>query len=272
MVNNPVSSVWHSPGRDDAEMINACLETIPAPNGSACKPLVFFRADDIGAPGIRFTRMMKLFTRNRIPLCLATVPAWLTKPRWKSLLAQAGPHPDLWCWHQHGWRHANHEPSGKKGEFGHSRNQRDIHADITRGKQRLEAIMGRHFYPAFTPPWNRCSSNALDSLNKSGFRAVSRTPACQPAAPNGLPDIPVSVDLHTRKETDPQAGRKALFAELEQSLAGGLCGIMIHHQRMNEPAFDFLDTLLSSISRCRHIRAVSFRELLAGNLIGYKPR
>ena len=50
--------------------------------------------------------------------------------------------------------------------------------------------------------------------------------------------------------------------DLEQNLTSGLCGIMIHHQRMNEIAFQFLDLLLMTLTRSSDIRVVNFRDLL----------
>jgi peptidoglycan/xylan/chitin deacetylase (PgdA/CDA1 family) len=257
-----VAPIWRKPPHGFAEAAIACLDSNRNNGKSEGTPMIFFRADDIGVPGSRFTRLLQCFRRHRVPLCLAVVPAWLTVRRWESLRKSAGADANLWCWHQHGWRHANHEPSGKKGEFG-GRRRSDIASDITRGRQRLETIMGNHFYPAFTPPWNRCSTSTLDVLRQSGFLAVSRTPNCLPAAPAGLPDLAVSVDLHTRKESDPRHGQRALLEEMRQSLARGLCGIMIHHQRMNDAAFDFLDALLSAVSRRSWLPAVSFREMVA---------
>jgi hypothetical protein len=70
------------------------------------------------------------------------------------------------------------------------------------------------------------------------------------------------VDLHTRKETDAWQGWKTLLEEVDTGLASGLCGFMIHHTRMNEPAFLFLEDLLDFISRCSHIRPVTFNDLI----------
>jgi len=263
LYSKQIASIWRKPQQGFAEAAIARLDSNRSIGKPDRKPMIFFRADDIGAPGGRFTRMLQCFRRHRVPLCLAVVPAWLTARRWESLRKAADADRNLWCWHQHGWRHANHERTGKKGEFGNSRRRSDIASDITRGRQRLETIMGDHFYPAFTPPWNRCSTITLDVLLQSGFKAVSRTPNCSPVPPAGLPDLAVSVDLHTRKESDPRHGQDALLEEMQQSLARGLCGIMIHHQRMNDAAFDFLDALLSAVARRSWLPAVSFREMVA---------
>jgi hypothetical protein len=70
------------------------------------------------------------------------------------------------------------------------------------------------------------------------------------------------VDLHTRKEPDPETARRNLLDELETALGGGFCGIMIHHQRMNGAALDFLDNLLSVLTREPGVRLVHMKDLI----------
>ncbi len=222
---------------------------------------VFFRADDIGVPGKQFQQLMELFIRRRAFLALAVVPTWLTPPRWESLRQTAAPNPDLFCWHHHGWRHMNHETTGKKQEFGGARPPAALRKDLESGKNRLSSLMGNSFHPMFTPPWNRCSAPAMDALAQLGYRALSRSRNAKPPAPEGLPDIQVNVDLHTRKEADPALSMEKLLSELGAALSEGLCGIMIHHQLMNQRAFDFLGRLLSELSDNPRIEITSMAKL-----------
>jgi hypothetical protein len=121
--------------------------------------------------------------------------------------------------------------------------------------------MGRAFYPVFTPPWNRCSLTTLQLLRELEYAAVSRKRDSLPPSPEGLPDFWVDVDLHTRKEPNPQTGWRNLFNELEQGISAGRCGIMIHHQMMNAAAFDFLELLITALTKCRKIQLVNFKDL-----------
>ena len=237
--------------------IDAACERLAGKKGG----VVFFRADDVAVPGRNFARLLKLFAQKRVPLCLAVVPARLTVLRWQSLNAVGRDALARQCWHQHGWRHVNHEPKIKQ-EFGAARTASEIRKDLLYGKQRLEEIMQEAFYPVFTPPWNRCSPTTLRLLGEMGYVAVSRSRKSQPAPPAGLPDICVDVDLHTRKETDPKSGWNHLFKELEQAIATGRCGFMIHHQKMNNAAFDFLEMLLKLLAERRKLDLVHFKELI----------
>lgn len=221
---------------------------------------VFFRADDIARVEERFHRLMRLFLSHRMPLCLAVVPEWLADEDWRDM-QQFAPQSQLWCWHQHGWNHANHERQGKKSEFGPARTREDIRRDLARGKEHLSTILGGLFHPVFTPPWNRCSLTTLELLEELGFLAVSRSLRAKPPYSGRLPDLAVNVDLHTRKEGGWRQGWDKLLLELAEAACSGCLGIMLHHQRMNDTAFDFLSLLLPLLKERPGITCGTFREL-----------
>ena len=86
----------------------------------------------------------------------------------------------------------------------------------------------------------------------------------RPPSPDGLPDFAVNVDLHTRKEAHPLSGWEGLFSEIGSALSQSLCGIMIHHQRMNESAFLFLEIFIQALLKQRRLRLVHFMDLHRG--------
>jgi hypothetical protein len=167
------------------------------------------------------------------------------------------------CWYQHGWRHANHELRGKKEEFGKTRSKKAIAFDLDRGRKRLRQIMQDRFYPAFTPPWNRCSLTTLDMLVELNYQAISRDWNAVPVAPDKLPDFPVNVDLHTRKDVALAKGWQKLAADMERAIGGGYCGIMIHHRCMNDNAFRFLEVFLGKLVQSSVFHLVNVKELVA---------
>jgi polysaccharide deacetylase len=256
----PISPIWTAPAPDFRPELQAGI-------GSGCdrfngKVKVFFRADDVGVPSRNFTRLLGLFGKYRAPLALAVVPAWLTIPRWRQIQAIADAHGPLWCWHQHGWRHANHEPAGKKSEFGPHRTESGINSDLERGRERMESILGNSYFPVFTPPWNRCDRRTLNILSKQGFLAISRSLGALPKPPDSFPDLSVHIDLHTRKGICPSTDRRLLLNEIAHALAAGSCGFMLHHQRMNDAAFAFLEALLQALSDCPKVKPVWFKKLV----------
>ena len=223
---------------------------------------IFFRADDIGVPGQQFSLLAQLFRQYQLPLCLAVVPTWISKERFSALQRETGTDSSQWCWHQHGWLHRNHESKGKKQEFGPARSGKKQVEDLKKGQKRLQTILGSSFSPFFTPPWNRCSLETLEGLKLLNFQAVSRSKNAQPAVPAGLADLQINIDLHTRKEPDPEECFTNLLSELSDGIAAGRGGIMIHHQRMNPAAFDFLSLLLQAVTDTPSLHPALFQELL----------
>jgi len=223
---------------------------------------LFFRADDIGVPSRLFHQLIQLFQRHQHPLCLAVVPCWLTLKRYAAIRNITGNDNTLWCWHQHGRLHKNFEPSGKKQEFGPARSKDIIKGELTRGRERLRSLMGERLSPFFTPPWNRCSLDTAEALSELGFLAISRSVGVRPDLSPILPDIQVNVDLHTRKEATVEESLQNMLMELEKSIAGGRCGIMLHHQRMNSRAFLLLDLLLDHLVQQPQIAPRRFEELV----------
>jgi hypothetical protein len=230
-------------------------------NGTGPIRLVF-RADDIGVPSAEFSQLIAAFQRYQLPLCLATVPSWLTAHRLQQLRRVTGTDDSLWCWHQHGRMHRNYEISGKKQEFGPARTVADITSDIGKGKMRLEMLLTEAFQPFFTPPWNRCSLETLHVLRNKGFRGISRYRGAVPASEEILPDVPMNVDLHTRKEASQETSLSNLLLEIETGLASGYCGIMLHHQRMNQHAVTLLDSLLRLLATTPRISPQSFSTII----------
>ena len=211
---------------------------------------IYFRADDIGVPSKSFSNLTHLFTKHNIPLCLAIVPAWLTKTRWSTIEASCDVSSPLWCWHQHGWNHINPSAFGEKKASSVLIVQLLQYAKIwSTAKKGYQTIIGPLFSPFFTPPWNRCSDTTLALLKDIGFKAVSRDLGSKQEEQQIIPDIFVNVDLHTRKELDSQACLAGLSREFEQACRTGTLGIMIHHQRMNANAFKILDDFLAAVRR-----------------------
>jgi hypothetical protein len=261
-----VASIWRYPLSNLVSRIERAIDSGFQKSAGPDSGRIFFRADDVAVPGKRFVRMMELFSRYGVPLSLAVVPARLTGVRWQYLKGFEKKNPSRWCWHQHGWRHVNHETKGKKQEFGEVRTPSEIRQDLIWGQQRLKQLMGKDFFPVFTPPWNRCSDHTLRLLQELGFVAVSRSRGSKPQSLDNLPDFSVSVDLHTRKEKDPSGGRDNLVKEFRQAAGSGDCGIMIHHQMMNEAAFVFLEALLKILTKRKKLHIVHFRDMVDGTV------
>jgi len=139
--------------------------------------------------------------------------------------------------HQHGLAHANHEPEGRKCEFGTSRSLAQQRRDIEAGRELLRERLDGHVAPIFTPPWNRCTRDTALCLAELGFEILSRESRAEPLGV--LRELPVSLDF-VRLEPDDLARR---FAR-----AAPPVGVMFHHAEMDDAAMDRAGELLALLA------------------------
>ncbi|MCU0587475.1 MAG: polysaccharide deacetylase family protein [Syntrophobacteraceae bacterium] len=261
------SALWLAPLNDWKKRLHETAERWMCSHVSS----IFFRADDIGAGGRAFEALCHLFRDHQTPLAMAVVPAWLSQVRKEQLFRSAPVDEPLWGWHQHGWRHVNWQRTGKKSEFGEQRPFEKQWRDIWQGRQKMEEIFQARFIPVFTPPWNRLSPLTVKILQQLHFEGISLAGPLPRGArpPSGLTNLRVQVDLHTRKERDPEKDYLDLLEEMT-SIMGRKepVGIMIHHHRMSRFAFEFLHELLTILSHRTHFQLQGFQDILVTNDAG----
>lgn len=224
--------------------------------------LFFFRDDDAGWQDERLFRLLDLFADHDLPIDLAVIPQALTHTLARKISRRAGTNPERIGIHQHGFAHINHETEGRKCEFGPARSREAQERDIESGKNILAEQLGALVQPAFTPPWNRCSTVTGTCLARLGFQILSRDHSADPLNVAGLSELPVRIDWFAKRKgarLDPnQLG--VLIAEAITDAKP--VGIMFHHAIMdaNERtgASDLLDLLAThNQSRCRLMSAIA---------------
>jgi hypothetical protein len=107
------------------------LDPVQAAIDAADAPVeMFFRDDDGGWEHGRLVRLLDLFAATGLPVDLAVIPMALDRrlaAELRTLAALPGTRLGL---HQHGLAHRNHEPEGRKFEFGPSRSPSQQRHDI----------------------------------------------------------------------------------------------------------------------------------------------
>jgi len=199
---------------------------------------LFFRADDIGWDYERFERLAGLFVSHGLKLNAAAIPLVVLQSRAKLDLDRFEGFLEM---HGHGLAHLDYESSGKKSEFGDSRSDDDVRHDLERSYEAMRRLFGTLFFPAFVPPWNRLADRFLPRLPEAGYVMLSRD-GRERAQTAGLVERNVGVDLHTSRKPPPPTP-EALWDEVQRLEAAGApaVGVMLHHARMDEAAFSFLE-------------------------------
>ena len=228
----------------------------------------FLRDDDVDEDEETLRRLLELTLSHGLPLNLELIPSRLTDAGTVLLDHYKRFCPTLIELHQHGWRHVNHEPTGRKCEFGPSRHFHQQFEDIAQGKTWLEARFPDRFYPAFTPPWNRCTEETYQVLDELGFQVLSKDNSNPPVTGYRFRDLSITLDLYRWKEgatlKAPREIVQTLMDQLQNEDPGNAhqpIGLMLHHKVMDLDAFTFLERLLDELSRHPMIRFYTLQEL-----------
>jgi predicted glycosyltransferase len=221
----------------------------------------FLRDDDTDEDEESLRHLLDIGLSRGVPLNLAVIPAKVTPAgirlvkNYKKLL------PNLLELHQHGWQHLSHEVDGRKCEFGASRSYAEQFADIQRGKLLLERNFGARFFPAFTPPWNRCTQDTLAVLDELGFKVFSKDSDDETITGCRFQEISITLDFMAKGGATMKPPAELVAKLIQQMQAQERIGIMLHHKMMDEQAFAFLDCLLAELRRYSFIYFHTFEEL-----------
>jgi peptidoglycan/xylan/chitin deacetylase (PgdA/CDA1 family) len=220
---------------------------------------VFFRDDDVDEDEPTLRRLLELFAQKNVPVILGVIPARLTNDGIQRL-AQFPMTIEIV---QHGWQHVNHELTGRKCEFGNSRSFAEQLADIAQGQTRMREAFDDNWFPAFIPPWNRCTPPTCQALDQLGFHVLSQLH--RDAAPRtgfSFQEISVTLDLFRWKDGARLRPQEELFEALSQQLAQPPpIGILLHHKVMHDEAFLFLEQLLDTLRQASAVCFHTFESL-----------
>lgn len=238
--------------------MSAWLDDLRRALDAATSPVdFFFRDDDAGWCDARLFALLDLFERHQLPIDVAAIPLTMNASLASELHSRIAAAPERVAVHQHGFAHRNHEPEGRKCEFGPARASELQRQDIELGRRILSEVHGLNVSGVFTPPWNRCTEATGEALRESGFRVLSRDATARPLGVAGLYELPVRFDWFARRKgvrlSVEESG--ALLAEAASAHASPV-GVMFHHELMSDDELTRAGELLALLAahpsaRCR---------------------
>jgi peptidoglycan/xylan/chitin deacetylase (PgdA/CDA1 family) len=218
----------------------------------------FFRDDDAGWATDRLLPLLDLFAHYAVPVDVAVIPAALDTGLAAKLRHRPEIERELLAFHQHGFAHVNHEPSGRRCEFGPARPAHAQRQDIAAGARRLGELLGET-PPIFTPPWNRCTATTGQCLLDLGFSALARDSSALPLRLRRLKELPVRLDWSPRRPIPrSEQGEQLAIAARE----GNATGVMLHHALIGDEAQRDLARLLGLLASHRNARCVQLTALV----------
>lgn len=241
--------------------MTAWLDPVRAALSAGDEPVDFFvRDDDAGWDDAGLFALLDVFERTGTPIDIAAIPAHISSSCAAELNRRRARQSSLRI-HQHGFAHVNHEPDGRKCEFGPSRDVSRQQADIRQGRDRLTALLGETDL-VFTPPWNRCTQATVKALEAEAFGVLSREHRASQLDIGGLASVPVTVDWRKKRadarDTPAQTARE--IADQIRSGDGRL-GLMLHHETLKTEDLEALTSLLTVMNDHARVRRRNIVEL-----------
>lgn len=213
---------------------------------AAADPVPFFvRDDDAGWEDEALWRLVDRCEFHRVHIDLAVIPIALESALADKLRDRAS--GGLVHLHQHGYRHFNHELTGRKCEFGPSRTHDEQLADIAEGKAVLTEMLHPFVDPVFTPPWNRCTDDTAAALVNLDFSVLSCDRTAAQFGLDGLAEVPISVDWFAKSKGEPLTREQIGLEIAAQITSGGTVGIMLHHAVTDADHLELIDQLLVAL-------------------------
>jgi hypothetical protein len=211
----------------------------------------FFRDDDAGWEDEKMHRLLDVVTSLQVPLSLAAIPAAISSRLAADLGSLVTSGASMISVHQHGFAHANHEPTGRKSEFGPSRPRDVQRQDLANGRDRLQNALGAALPPIFTPPWNRCTRDTAECLVDLGYEVLSLDVTAGPVGLASLHELPVCLDWTGRRGARLGAARWG--ETIARAVApGATIGFMLHHAVMSADDRRMLSELLQVLVEHPH--------------------
>lgn len=237
--------------------VRAALDRLESPR------LVFVRDDDAGWGDDRLTALLDVCARIGCPVDVAVIPAALGPGLARRLRAQALRAPT--GLHQHGYAHVNHEPTGRKCEFGPTRSSEQVAEDVRHGAAVLADLLG-DVDPVFTPPWNRSAPGLAGVLADAGFEVLSRDHTAPTIGHPGLRETPVTVDWFGH-DSGARWSPERLAERVARSLRQDrITGLMLHHAVTDDEELTLVGDLLQLLAG--HPRTTMTRLAEAGATAG----
>ena len=227
---------------------------------------LFLRNDDVDVDEEPLRHLLDIALARNVPVNLAIIPGRLTAATVAVLKNALRADPSLFSLNQHGWLHVNHEPIGRRCEFGPARSPAQQIEDIARGKAVLAAAFADQFFPVFTPPWNRCTVDTYAALDELGFSVLSKDQGTEPLVDYRFREFSTTLDLFTWKGGATMKAQEDIVRALIAQMRGlPVVGLLLHHKVMNAEAFRFLDQLLSELTGSPVVRFHTFQTLVQAN-------
>jgi hypothetical protein len=216
---------------------------------------LWWRDDDACSDTPALQRLLHIARENDVWVALAAIPAKADATLVDAIGASA--HATII---QHGYAHANHQPTGERAaELGSQRSIAECIEELGTGRVALQRRFGSRFHAVLVPPWNRIASTLVSALPSAGLTGLSCFGPRETASPYArVCRVNTHVDLIAWKRARAFIGVESAIARLVSHLAARRAGsvdateatgVLTHHLVFTPESFDFVDALCARTRR-----------------------
>lgn len=196
---------------------------------------IWFRCDDVGIISDKFIRLNNLFIKHNAKSYYAVIPCALQD----QTLNEINKNKNVLIM-QHGISHKNNSLDKEMELI----DNEVVINECIKNIDKLKNIFGYRYSGILCPPWNKVELGAEQKLskyykglssylnNKSGF----------------LLDMNSNIDI-TDWKTATYRGHEKILEKIKNVIDGNVIGFCIHHNQLNEDAFEFIEFIVSNFNK-----------------------
>ena len=196
-------------------------------------PVVFIRDDDVDRVDPVLREIFECLEESRVPVIYGVIPGKLKNDLVNFFLRKkkAGVPFDIV---QHGFRHCNYSEGPNKYEFGSVRTFEAQYRDILAGGNIMKTAFGRHFTPAFVPPYHGFDQKTVKVVGELAIPVFSAGRKVTARQKNFL-DLPARISLNDYGNDGrplPLGFKPMLKRVLSRLRPDVLNGMVYHHSAL----------------------------------------
>ena len=157
---------------------------------------------------------------------------------------------------QHGYSHNNYSKE-EQSEYPENRDEELVKSEIILGRDKLKDLFGNKFINVFIPPWFEIDKKFQKIIKRENFVAMSNYWGNHINEFN-LIEANCQVDLVDWDRAYTFGGEEFVLNQIINELENDSSniGILLHHERMGEESYSFLNKLITILNKYANITSI----------------
>ncbi len=211
----------------------------------------WFRDDDAGVDNCSLIHLIEFMNNLNINILIAAIP----KETDDNLAIKLKKYSNIRIG-QHGYSHNNYSKE-EQSEYPENRNEELVKSEIIRGRDKLKDLFGNKFINVFIPPWFEIDKKFQKIIKRENFVAMSNYWGNHINEFN-LIEANCQVDLVDWDIAYTFGGEEFVLNQIINELENDSSniGILLHHERMGEESYSFLNKLITILNKYANITSI----------------